>query len=293
MSKSIDTLVTDIYGLLDKGVDFTPDPDSLKKFTDNMAQHMHSTLASSNRPREKGKLWFSDLGEKCGRKTWYKWNSNQMVEPLAGHTIHKFMYGDLIEEQVLFLAREAGHIVEREQERVSHDFANGWTLSGRIDAVIDGVLVDVKSVSSYGYKKYTSEGLLPTNDSFGYRYQLGGYSAFLPDILSEGEPSIVFVDKQNGHINVVTPTIPTPQEIELDVEQVVYTVGTKSVSKIARGYTDEPFGKSGNRKLGIECSYCPYKKECWPGLRTFIYSYGPVHMTEVNNEPKVPEVLDE
>jgi hypothetical protein len=54
-------------------------------------------------------------------------------------------------------------------------------------------------------------------------------------------------------------------------------------------------GQSGNRKLSTNCSYCDYKKECWPGLRTFIYSKGPVYLTKVEREPggNVFEVKDE
>ena len=35
-----------------------------------------------------------------------------------------------------------------------------------------------------------------------------------------------------------------------------------------------------------------YRKECWKGLRTFIYSSGPVYLTKVVNLPKVPEFKD-
>ncbi len=51
-----------------------------------------------------------------------------------------------------------------------------------------------------------------------------------------------------------------------------------------------PDGKSGNMKLGTKCSYCKYKNECHPDLRTFLYSGGPRFLTEVVNEPKVLEV---
>ena len=48
---------------------------------------------------------------------------------------------------------------------------------------------------------------------------------------------------------------------------------------------------SDNKKLGMVCSYCEYKQSCWENLRTFIYSYGPEYLVEVNTEPKVPEVF--
>ena len=55
-------------------------------------------------------------------------------------------------------------------------------------------------------------------------------------------------------------------------------------------YEPKPDGKSGNMKLDIGCSYCAYKKSCWPGLRAFLYSTGPRFLTEVVNEPKVQEI---
>lgn len=56
-------------------------------------------------------------------------------------------------------------------------------------------------------------------------------------------------------------------------------------------------GAYGNRKLGVECSYCPFKVDCWQdvndgsGLRKFIYSSGPRWLTVVKKEPNVMEDL--
>ena len=49
-------------------------------------------------------------------------------------------------------------------------------------------------------------------------------------------------------------------------------------------------GKSGNMKLAVGCSYCPYKKVCWPNVRGFAYANGPRYLVEVVNEPQVPEI---
>ena len=59
------------------------------------------------------------------------------------------MYGDIIETLVLWLARQAGHEVKWEQKEVSID-----GVTGHIDAVIDGVLADLKSCSPFSYKKF-------------------------------------------------------------------------------------------------------------------------------------------
>jgi hypothetical protein len=54
----------------------------------------------------------------------------------------------------------------------------------------------------------------------------------------------------------------------------------------ARTFEPIPEGKSGNMKLGLNCSYCGYKTHCHPGLRTFAYARGPVFLTDVIREPK-------
>ena len=57
-----------------------------------------------------------------------------------------------------------------------------------------------------------------------------------------------------------------------------------------RPYVAEPDGKSGNMKLGVACSYCSFKKTCWPEMRTFLYSNGPRFLTVVQRTPEVPEL---
>jgi hypothetical protein len=55
-------------------------------------------------------------------------------------------------------------------------------------------------------------------------------------------------------------------------------------------YETVPDGKSGNQKLAVGCSYCVYKKQCWPSVRGFLYSTGPRYLTEVIHEPKPLEI---
>ena len=49
---------------------------------------------------------------------------------------------------------------------------------------------------------------------------------------------------------------------------------------------------NGNEKLSSACSYCDFKKECYPGLRKFIYSDRPVFLTKVVKKPMVYEDLE-
>lgn len=284
-----------VYDLLDRGADSSPSLEILNNLSERITKHAHKALSKNDKKREPGKLWFSDLGEKCDRKVWYKWNGAPNEEPLRGNTLFKFLYGDLLEELLLTLVSVSGSKVELEQKRIEYEHTNGWTISGRIDAVIDGVLVDVKSTSSYGFKKY-KEGIDPVNDTFGYIPQLSGYYnlGFKEDIeVSSHNPGFLFVDKQNGNIcftEVDKSNLWTETKIKNDIERVASLTSIEDVSSIPRGYADVPEGKSGNKKLGIQCSYCPFKADCWPNLRTFVYSSGPVYLTEVKRVPKVTEI---
>ncbi len=164
-------------------------------------------------------------------------------------------------------------------------------VNGSIDADIDGVLVDVKSASSFSFEKFKSGGYL-FDDPFGYVSQLAGYAnalkrdraGFLVADKVHGDICFVEFDKMYIEGNPPGPRIKHLREI------------ISSKSPPPRCYTDIPEGKSGNRKLGIGCSYCSFKDDCWSdansgkGLRKFFYSRGPVWLSNVSREPKVDEV---
>ena len=78
-----------------------------------------------------------------------------LAETISPSTRVKFLYGDILESLVLQLARDAGHEVSDEQKSVEwkHD-SSGYSVRGRIDAVIDGVVVDVKSVTKMSERKF-------------------------------------------------------------------------------------------------------------------------------------------
>lgn len=291
MTKTIDTLTEDIYHVLNSDHHHELSAPSHEGVTLRIGEELIKSTEQRNRPRERGKLWASDLGKKCFRQHWYNFNEPEAGEKLDGHTKFKFLYGNLLEEAVLWLGEEAGHTVSSQQASVELPLDNGWTVRGRIDAIIDGTLVDVKTTSSYGYKKYTTEGLDATNDTFGYLYQLGFYHGFHDfDDEVRDVPGFVWIDKQNGHIAYTPVDIPSPVDIKQRGLDIVSAVDSEE-HDVPRAFSPVPFGKSGNMKLDTGCSYCAFKDRCWQdanngqGLRTFLYSHGPVFLTEVNRPP--------
>ena len=227
----------------------------------------------------------SNIGKPCERALWYELNGAP-GEDLRASTFLKFLYGDIIEELMLFLAELAGHEVRGRQGE--QEIAG---IKGHRDAIIDGHLVDVKSASTYSFKKF-ADGTLADNDAFGYIPQLQSYldASQKDEILTDkNEASFLAVDKTLGHI-----TLSTIQKDKTNWEQV-YEDKKALVAQPEppeRGFKPEPMGASGNEKLGVQCSYCPFKKTCYPELRTFLYSSGPVFMTKVIREPNVPEIID-
>lgn len=270
MSK-IETLVEDIYAVFDK--DIIVDPKEAETFGVNLGRLVIERL----RKRKDNYLRLSNLGKPCLRQLWYSINTPELGEKLSGPTRIKFLIGDITEAVVIFLARLAGHSVTDEQKEVSIG-----PVRGHIDAVIDNDLVDVKSTSPFSHAKF-KDGLKKEFDSFGYLTQLGAYAS----ALGKSRGHFLSVNKVLGHLHLDTHDLP-----EID-----YEAKAKHVQEVLdgneppqRAFSDEPDGQSGNRKLGVACSYCAFKDTCWPGLKTYDYSGQPRFLTQVKREPRVPQI---
>lgn len=257
--------------------------EQIEEFGKTLSNLIAGRLQERTRGDRKFTLRMSNIG-KGARQLWYdKRYGNE--EDLPPSTLVKFMFGDLVESLILFLATVAGHSVTNHQAEVSLQ-----GVKGHIDADIDGVTVDVKSASTHAFRKF-ADGSLAENDPFGYIEQISGYAK-----ARDTDGAFLAVDKQNGHIAY----LPFTKD-----ELAVFDVGSRieyvkeaidSPTEPERCYTDEKFGEAGNRKLGVNCSYCSHKTRCWAdtngglGLRTFLYSTGPVFLTNVAKEPQVREV---
>ena len=229
-------------------------------------------------------LRMSNIG-RPDRQLWYNINSKQEKEQLPPATRVKFAYGDLVEQMILLYAKMAGHTVEQEQAEVE---ING--IKGHIDAMIDGVVVDVKSASTFSWQKFDNGQLLePGNDPFGYVAQLAGYV----EALTPGQGgAFLAVDKTLGKITLLQVPAEVLQRYRVRdrINHIKAVVASPELPP--RCHDDIPDGKSGNMKLATGCSYCPHKFECWPGLKTYYYSGGPRFFTKIAREPKVPAFED-
>jgi hypothetical protein len=286
MSKTIHTLVNDIYRLMEtKEAEESVDVEAeIEKFGENMKALMRTEFGRT-RTRDSRTLRLSNIG-RDDRVLWNIVNGTEK-EAIQPATYIKFMYGHLIEEMLLFLTRMAGHSVTDEQKVCEVE-----GIKGHMDCKIDGLVIDVKSASSFGFKKF-KDGTLAMDDAFGYVDQIKAYA----HACGETEFGWLAMDKANGHLAVLKYDLedtqaPIYKYIKGDIrERIRHVKKLVGLSEPETFCSDSvPDGKSGNIKLGIKCSYCQYKKHCYPEVRKFAYSYGPKFLIKVENEPKVMEV---
>lgn len=284
MTTSINTLVKDINDVLEGKGGW--DSAITEYFLENMKDFAETRMEDQEEnPVGERKLRLSQLGKPCDRQLWYSMNLPVSEESFPAHTLFKFRYGDIIETMILSLAKAAGHKVEGEQDEL---YVDG--VKGHRDAVIDGITVDVKSASSYGYQKFAS-GNLRADDPFGYISQLSSYVYAGRDHPVESHPSLgafLAVDKQNGYLCLDMYDFGPELDKKLSEVQYKQEMVQQDIPP-ERGFEDEEDGKSGNRKLKAGCSYCDFKHACWPNLRTFLYSGKPRFLTQVVREPLVKE----
>lgn len=281
--RSVDTLVDDIYGLFG-GDKFEITPEYLAQFSTELSRLVAERFGAE---RREPTLRLSNIG-KPDRQLWYDINYKGEVEELSPEILIKFMYGDVLEHLMLLFAREAGHTVEMEQVEVEVD-----GIKGHPDAVIDGVVVDVKSASTYSFHKFATGSLLQDgNDPFGYVHQLAGYVEAI-DPTADG--AFLAVDKTLGKLTLLRIPNDVLQQYKVRdrIEHIKEVVAQPEPP--LRCYEPKAEGKSGNFVLDTSCSYCKHKHHCWSdanegeGLRTFLYSSGPKFFTHVEREPRVME----
>lgn len=283
MSKTIDTLVADINNVIlgNGGWDAT----LTKYLADTISQVTEDRFSKPQEPR--GYLSLSALGSPCQRKLWYTVNETDKAEPLSAEALGTFFYGDLLEAVVISLAKAAGHDVQGEQDRLD---VHG--IKGHRDCVIDGVTIDVKSASKYGFQKFAT-GNLRDDDPFGYISQLSSYVyAGKDDPLVTDKTRGAFLVVQKDRWKLCLDTYDFTEEMkhkEQEVESLKTMVDNRSPPD---RLPDVPQSKtSPNKKLATACSYCQYRKHCWPEVRSFLYSGGVQYLTEVNKQPNVPELV--
>ena len=285
--KTLDTLVQDIYDKLDtltEGKSLDVSDETAIAFGESMKQALLNW--STPYTNDKQKLRMSNIG-KPNRQLWYDMHSKEKTSSFSAPTQIKFLYGHILEEVVLFLVRLVGHSVDSEQKEAEVD-----GIKGHMDCKIDGEVIDIKTASSFAFRKF-KEGTLPDDDPFGYMAQIAAYEE------SEGtdKGGFLTLNKENGELTLFRPDELDKPNIKARIKLLREQMKEDTPPDFC--YATIPDGKSGNMKLPRGCVYCRHKFECHKdsnigmGLRVFKYAKKFEYLTNVAKLPRVQEVTNE
>ena len=213
-------------------------------------------------PRDKFKLRMSNIGRpKC--QLWFEKNRPEEKSPLPDQFMMNMMLGDIVEAVFKGVLRTAG-VKFKDNDIVNLDLGGGRRpIRGEYDLVMEGRVDDIKSASDYSYtKKFVDLETLQASDPFGYVAQLVGYAT----AAGKKVGGWWVVNKANGHHKYVSAKHVDVDEV-LDKMRDTYDY-LENDEPLERQYTDVPETyrkkESGNRILCRECSFCSFKKACWP-----------------------------
>ena len=278
----LSTLIDDIYSSLSPleiGEDLNLSDDVIEEFGEKIKDAVRSW---SSPHKQTSGLRMSNIGRPA-RQLWFESRSEDK-KTFSAPTLIKFLYGHVLEELVVLLVKLSGHSITDQQKEVSVD-----GIIGHIDCKIDGEVVDIKTASNFAFKKFR-EGTLQNDDPFGYMAQLAGYEA--AEGTSDG--GFLAINKESGELTLYRPGPFSKPNITARISSIKDYLKVDELPP--RCYPDVPEGKSGNRRLGTSCSYCPYKYDCWSdanhgnGLIAYKYASGIKYFTRVAKEPQVPRL---
>ena len=279
-SKDLNKLVDDIYesiAPLSEGKNLNLPEDLIEDF----GERIKSVITNWSKPKEQTKgLRMSNIGRPA-RQLWYD-SRNNNTNSIPSATQIKFLYGHILEELLLLLVKLSGHELSDEQKEVEVD-----GIKGHMDCKIDGEVVDIKSASNFAFKKF-KDGTLDGDDPFGYLSQLAGYEE------AEGteDGGFLAINKETGELAFYRPGKFSKPNIKSKISSIKTALTLDSPPE--RCYQDVPEGKSGNMRIAKQCTYCPYKNECWAdanagqGLLAYKYASGIKYFTRIAVAPKVP-----
>lgn len=279
------SLINDIYKLFDRPHELSED--DLEIFGEACKDALRSVFSKQQdrHPGEK-KLRLSKIGLPS-RKLWFDIHSKPVVGGGKPSDQIRFIFGHLLEQLILLLAKEAGHDVAQEQARVEVD-----GVIGHKDCTIDGMTVDIKTASSFSFKKFQNGDFLLDNDgdAFGYKYQIAAYAH--KD--NEDKAGFLVINKENGELCSVILGREDFPDIHYKIEQERINLSQEQ-PPIEKCYPEVKSGASGNMILHKLCTFCDYKERCWvdanegKGLIKFNYASGPVWFTKMPRRPNAME----
>ena len=253
----------------------------------------------TNKREKSFRARMSNIGKPLCQLQMEKSNAEPEGQPYNNKMRNTF--GDLIEALAVTIIKASGIKVDSTQKSVSYNMDKS-KIDGTYDIEIGNSIYDIKSASPWAFEhKFGDEGgfnSIVEDDSFGYLSQ--GY------LYSESENKRfggwIVINKSTGEWLVTE----TPTEDE-KYKNIAINLSKENLHALDEGkpfrrcFSDieETFRKipTGNKVLGIVCSFCPYKFPCWgkdklqylPQQQSKGKSPKWVYYTEVNNPRETSE----
>jgi hypothetical protein len=282
---SIETLIDDIYSLFTDDKVREIDEEALDLLGENIKDSIRKVLKEEKEELQEPTLRMSNIGMK-DRKLWYTLHSNpeEIKQSFDAPTRIKFLYGHILEEVLLFLCKQSGHLVEGTQDECS---IAGVT--GHRDGKIDNVVVDLKKASGFGFKKFQTGAIARGDDPFGYIAQISGYQKADPTS-DQDKAGFLVINKENGELCLLLLDKIDLIDPDKRIEEV-RNIERVNAPPEQKCFEAVPDGKSGNMVLQRPCAeWCPFRDKCWDNLRFFKYSNGIRVFSKVVKEPNVEEI---
>jgi len=208
------------------------------------------------------RLRMSNLGRPTCQ-LWFDKNKPEEASSKPNNFMMNMMLGDIVEAVFKGLLKSAG-VKYEEPENVTLDLGD-TKIAGTYDLVLDGAVDDVKSASGWSYdNKFVDYETLREGDAFGYVSQLVGYAKAAKKKIGGWWVG----NKANGAFKYVSAQ---NADADYEMKKIRATVETVNENKFARCFEpiEETFrGKpTGNKILGVNCSFCSYKESCWDNLQ--------------------------
>ena len=181
----------------------------------------------------------------------------------------RMIIGDVLEAVIIALLQASGVEIKNKHQKVSLK-VDGNEIHGEYDIELSDGIYDIKTVSPFAFdSKFNADDAfdkINNSDSFGYVSQGYGYG------LASKKPfkGWIAINKSTGQIAVaeVPPNGKQKENTKNEIRNVHKAISDERPFKRCFTDTEELYYKkpTGNRTLGIECSYCAFKSKCWDGL---------------------------
>ena len=240
-------------------------PHILDEFADNCKQALNKQF---NEQRGDFRLRMSNAGKPlCQLQMQAK---GVKEEPPTYAFKVRMAMGDVLEDLMIAVIRASGIDIKKTHGKVKLPINKETSIEGEFDIELDDGIYDIKTASPYAFEnKFKPDDAydrIKEQDAFGYVTQGHGYG------MASEKPfkGWIALNKSTGEIAVAEARNTNKEKEEVHAKILKTFKSLSNGKPFKRCFTDVPevFYKkpTGNRTLGIECSYCSFKKECWKDL---------------------------